>query len=104
MRAVNIHDEARIELGDIAVWYNAERPGLGDDFWQCVQSALDVLESDVIVPDVPMAGVMGKRGVRRLLVDCFPYSVVFVQHADEVTVLAFAHHKRKPNYWRARMK
>lgn len=51
-----------------------------------------------------MPGRIAKHGVRRLLIERFPYSVVFVQHGNDVRVLAFAHHKRRPGYWRNRMK
>jgi hypothetical protein len=33
----------------------------------------------------------------------FPFFVVFVQTGEHVVVLALAHHRRKPNYWRDRL-
>ena len=46
------------------------------------------------------------RGVRfparRLIVPGWPFWVIFVVHADEVLVLAFAHMKRRPGYWTRR--
>jgi plasmid stabilization system protein ParE len=29
----------------------------------------------------------------------FPYAVIYVEEADHVLVLAFAHFKRRPGYW-----
>ena len=41
--------------------------------------------------------------MKRLLMPRFPFSVVFVAAKEEVTVLALAHHRRKPSYWRDRL-
>ena len=49
-------------------------------------------------------GRLGERGVKRLLMGRFPFSVVFVVTGEHVVVLALAHHRRKPNYWRDRLK
>ena len=51
-----------------------------------------------------VSGRIAKRGIRRIFVDRFPYSIVFVQRDDEIEVLAFAHRKRRPGYWRNRLK
>ena len=104
MRVVTFHDEAKLEIGEAARWYNLREPGVGDELWQCAEAALDVLESCAIIPGTPVSGRIASRGVRRIFVDRFPYSVIFVQRADEIEVLAFAHHKRCPGYWRNRMK
>jgi hypothetical protein len=42
-------------------------------------------------------------GVRRLLVDRFPYALVFVESETEIRVLAVAHTRRRPGYWRSRL-
>lgn len=35
--------------------------------------------------------------------DRFPFSIVFLQHDETAFVVAFAHHRRRPGYWRARL-
>ena len=40
---------------------------------------------------------------RRLMVDGFPYDVVYRAHVDAIEVLALAHHRRRPGYWRRRV-
>jgi plasmid stabilization system protein ParE len=37
---------------------------------------------------------------RRFIVRKFPYSIIYELHGEEVVVLAVAHGKRRPNYWR----
>jgi hypothetical protein len=58
------------------------------------------------VPDksVLASGVAKELGVRRVLLRTFPYAVVFMVVEDTVHILAFAHLKKKPNYWRGRLR
>ncbi|MCL2724887.1 MAG: type II toxin-antitoxin system RelE/ParE family toxin [Polyangiaceae bacterium] len=42
--------------------------------------------------------------IRSAKVDRFPYRVVFLVAGDEIDVLAVAHAKRRPAYWRRRVK
>jgi plasmid stabilization system protein ParE len=32
----------------------------------------------------------------------FPYKIIFRVKKEEILIVAFAHHKRKPNYWKKR--
>lgn len=43
-------------------------------------------------------------GTRRYLLKRFPYLVVFRQIDDKIQVVAVAHGRRKPGYWRERMR
>jgi toxin ParE1/3/4 len=95
--------DAAIEAEHAIAWYEGERPGLGGDFEAAVDAALDLLAQDPI-PSVPVQGAAAKRGIRRLILRRFPYDVVFVVQPDFVWVLAFAHHSRRPAYWRNRLR
>ena len=39
---------------------------------------------------------------RRFLLRNFPFSVVYLPLADRIDVIAIAHHRRLPGYWRER--
>ena len=103
MRRVRIHAAAVEEAAEAAAWYEKERPGLGTDFQQAIEAALDLLEED-IVPLVSAKGIVGARGLKRLLLRRFPYSVIVRERAEEIVVIAFAHTARRPGYWRGRLK
>lgn len=103
MRRVRIHAAASEEAVEAAAWYEKERPGLGTEFEQAVEAALDLLEEELI-PLVPVPGVAGTRGVKRLLLRRFPYSVIVRASTAEIVVIAFAHTARRPGFWRDRMK
>ena len=103
MRVLRIHAAAAEEAAEAAAWYENERPGLGADFEHAIDAALDLLEQD-IVPLTSAPGVAGTRGVKRLLLRRFPYAVVVCERGSEIIVIAFAHHARRPGYWRDRLR
>ena len=43
------------------------------------------------------------RGTRRFVMQRFPFSIVYRLVSDAIQILAFAHAKRKPGYWRKRV-
>jgi toxin ParE1/3/4 len=48
-------------------------------------------------------GVPARRGVRRALVERFPFAIAYVIHEDAMKVLAVGHQRRKPRYWLKRL-
>ena len=50
----------------------------------------------------PGIGTPGVRGTRKLLLDRFPYTLVYRIDGDTVRVLAFMHQSRRPDYWQHR--
>jgi len=103
MRALRIHAAAVDEAVEAAAWYERERPGLGAEFERAIDAALDLLEEE-IVPLTSVPGVAGTRGVKRLILRRFPYSVIVHERNTEIFVIAFAHHARRPGYWRDRVR
>lgn len=39
---------------------------------------------------------------RRFILQRFPFSIVYLDDPDLVTIIAVAHSKRKPGYWKSR--
>jgi toxin ParE1/3/4 len=103
MRVLRIHAAAAEEAAEAVAWYEKEHIGLGSEFERAVDAALDLLEQD-IVPLTSARGMAGNRGVKRLLLRRFPYSVIVLERTAEFVVIAFAHHARRPGYWRDRLR
>jgi len=103
MRRLHILDEAAAEAAEAAGWYESQRPGLGAEFERAVEAALDLLEEE-LVPLTALGGVSGQRGAKRLILKRFPYDVVVYERGDALVVVAFAHHSRRPGYWRTRLR
>jgi toxin ParE1/3/4 len=102
MFAVRILEAAAAEAAGAATWYESQRVGLGADFREDFRAGLGVLQEGV-VPGLPWPGRLGERGVKRILLKRFPFSVVFVDTGSGKVVLAVAHHRRRPAYWRGRV-
>lgn len=103
MRQIRLLEEAAQEAIEAAAWYEQERTGLGRDFSQAVEAALDLLQ-DGIVPPGPMPGTAGKQGTARLILKRFPYDIVVYERPKEILIVAVAHHARRPGYWRSRLR
>jgi hypothetical protein len=103
VRPVRILQEAAEEATAAADWYDRERPGLGAEFSDAVEAAIDLIEEDVL----PLSLLPGKseaKGAKRLILKRFPYDIVVIERSSEVVVIAVAHHSRKPGYWRERIR
>jgi toxin ParE1/3/4 len=100
-RPLRLDREAEEELEAAWRWYEERRPGLGREFLDSIKEALLRLEGPTV--SLLVEGVPTDLGVRRLLVRRFPYSVVFVDLPTERRVLAIAHSRRRPGFWRKRL-
>ncbi|MDR2381897.1 MAG: hypothetical protein LBE08_12150 [Bifidobacteriaceae bacterium] len=96
------HPAARVELSDAAFWYDGQESGLGDRLVVQVAVAIDLVRA---WPDTsPLwRGRQRVPAVRRKSVKGFPYGIVYLVRDDEVIVIAYAHDKRRPDYWRNRL-
>ena len=101
MRRVRILEEASDEAVAAAAWYDQEKPGLGVEFEQALDAALDLLEEEM-APLVPVPGMSEAKRAMRLLLRRFPYSIVIRESDDEYVVVAVAHQHRRPGYWKHR--
>jgi plasmid stabilization system protein ParE len=94
--------EASAELEDAAVWYDGQRPGLGREFVEAVDAALErIARWPQIGRRVP--GVPNDVPARRFPVTRFPYYIVYLEWDSVIRLLAFAHDSRKPGYWFSRI-
>ena len=101
-RNLVVEPEAAEELTSATVWYEESGTGLGAALVAEVDESIErLLYLDAV--GTPVRGVLSHLDVRRVLLPRFPYSVVFIEHADQLHILAFAHHKRRPGYWRGRI-
>jgi toxin ParE1/3/4 len=88
---------AEEEMTEASQFYEAASTGLGADFLDDVQRAVDaVRESPLLGP-----GVGGK--FRRVLLHRFPFSIIYSIEADAILIVAVAHQRRRPDYWRDRL-
>ncbi len=92
VRIIRFHNEARLEVLDIARYAG--------------QPLLDVVDGAVanicLLPDAwPMW--RGRRDIHVRVLPNWRYSVVYTVDAESVFIVAIAHHKRRPGYWLSRL-
>lgn len=77
--------------------YEEQRRGLGREFFDAVVHATSLIETQSQI------GTPSPDGrTRRVLVRRFPYQIVYKVVADEIVIIAIAHLKRRPGYWKTR--
>lgn len=92
--------EAEEEAQASAIWYDEQLVGLGDAFLDELVAALQQIENDS--SRFPRWETAKSRQIRRCRLIRFPYVIIFEILETEIVVLAVAHSKRRPNYWRKR--
>ena len=98
MKPVRIAPPAAEELVEAVRWYESKREGLGAEFFDAVAHTIDLLR------DHTELGTSVDRPYphRQLLVDGFPYKVVYRNRVDVLHIIALAHASRRPGYWKQR--
>jgi plasmid stabilization system protein ParE len=97
IRPIRTAKPASEELTAAVQWYERQRPGLGGELFDAILGTIDRIS------ETPEAGSSFRTlEARRMLVAGFPYQVVYRISADEIRILAFAHLRRRPGFWRHR--
>lgn len=84
-------------MTDAALFYESAAPSLGHDFLDDLQHAI------ATVRERPELGASVAHGFRRILVRRFPYSLIYAVEAGHVVVVAVAHQRRRPEFWKGRI-
>jgi toxin ParE1/3/4 len=87
---------ARQEVLSVTDHYEAVSPGLGEEFIAELERAVARIAA------FPDHGSPYFAGTRRVVLNRFPFDVVYRSEGD-ILVIAVAHHRRKPFYWRTRL-
>ncbi|MEO7298450.1 MAG: type II toxin-antitoxin system RelE/ParE family toxin [Verrucomicrobiota bacterium] len=91
------HPEAALEFEDAVQFYQIHGRTLADRFtWKVRKSIQQILST-------PERWRVVEADVRRCSVAIFPYAVLYSIEANFILILAIAHHKRDPGYWKNRL-
>lgn len=97
MKAVRFHPDALLELDEAIAYYETQSPGVGIELRKQVESAVSKIQQH------PLRWSPFIHGTRRFILRKFPYSLVYLKMQDHLWLVAVAHHKRRPGYWRERL-
>lgn len=91
--AVIVRLRAERDIESARAWYEAQRPGLGEEFLSSVQARLEAIR------EFPETCPTIYRSVRRAVVHRFPYLIFYLLSPGKIVVLAVLHTSRSPAVW-----
>lgn len=92
------HPEAEKEYTDAAGFYFQINPELAGRFYDEIERLIRDIRTQperFRIFDIP---------VRRHFSNVFPYAVLFINQPDRILIVAVMHMKRRPGYWRERLR
>ncbi len=97
MKSYKFLPEAEEEMNLAARFYQERSEGLGWDF------LIEVERTVASILAHPQAGPAISRNLRRRIVRKFPFGILYAIHEDQIVIVAIAHLRRHPDYWKNRV-
>ena len=94
---VTVHPEAEEELRESILWYAERDERVASEFRRRVEAAIE------LIAEAPHRFPPFMHRTQRYVLRKFPFMIVYRRVADEIQVIAVAHAKRKPGYWKDRI-
>ena len=91
------HPAADAEYAEAAAYFSRVSPELGGRFYDELERLIRDVRSQ------PNLFRVFDAPARRHFSTVFPYSVIYLDQPDRVWIVAIAHMKRQPRYWRQRL-
>ena len=99
-RLPDVIDETDQEVS----WYEARQPTLGDAFLKALEGAFRFIAQHPSVGAKVHPAVRGHEVRQYVMRRPFPFSIIYDRIADDdILIVAVAHHRRAPGYWRKRL-
>ena len=96
-RQLSFHPDAIEEAEAAARWYRQRSARAAGRFVDELNDAVDRIVG------APQRWPLGPRGTRKVKLPCFPILVIYRQIDTAVQILAIAHGRRRPHYWKTRL-
>ena len=97
MVELEYHPDASDEVAEAFSWYARIAPVVGEQFKREFEHAEELVQRS---PDSWAAYLLETRGFR---FQKFPFVLAYIIRDERVLIVALAHTKRKPGYWRERL-
>jgi toxin ParE1/3/4 len=96
-KKVEFHEAASLEFDAAFAWYleRSERAAL--------RFAREIERAVTLIAEAPERCPSGIRGTRRFLLKRFPFAIVYRDLPVVIQIVAVAHSRRRPSYWKARV-
>lgn len=93
MIGYSYHPNAIEEVVEAARHYEGRVPGLGKEFREELDSAIDLLRR------FPEAAALVRGNLRRKPLQRFPYALIYAVEDSEIRIYAVPHRRQRPEYW-----
>lgn len=97
MKRIRIHSQAQQEINEAFEWYFKRSPKAAEAFLSEIGASLAQIAAHLQLYPVYT------KNTRKRVLEKFPYSVIFQEKDEVIFVVAVAHAKRRPGYWRVRI-
>lgn len=87
-----------MELIESARYYEARSAGLGDRFLDEINAGIGEIRA------APDRWEVVEGDLRRYILQRFPFSIFYRMRQDELRILVVMHQRRRPDYWRHRLR
>lgn len=94
---VSFHPDAIDEAEAAARWYRQRSARAAGRFVDEVNMAIDRIVA------APQRWPLGPLGTRKVKLPCFPFLIIYRESDPLVQILAIAHGRRRPHYWKSRV-
>ena len=94
---VVLRSVAELDVTDAALWYDGQRVGLGEAFLVGVRQALRRIAENPEAYPVVLA-----PGLRRILLEDFPYALFYLVEPERAVVTGCFHVRQSPRRWSSR--
>jgi plasmid stabilization system protein ParE len=94
--SVRLHPDAIAEAKVAYEWYAERNPSAANAFISELDHAISQIQTS------PERWTMHLHGTRKFLLRRFPYGVVYRITESAIQVIAVAHGRRRPGYWKSR--
>ena len=97
MKPVTYHPEASEEIDEAYTWYAMRSVREADGFFE------ELFPAVKLVSEQPRLFSPYHHGTQRVVLDPYPFSIVYRELPHEIQIVALAHAKRRPGYWASRL-
>jgi plasmid stabilization system protein ParE len=88
---------AALEYDSTFEWYLERNEVAASRFFAEIQFAL------VAICENPQRWPVVRRGTRKFILHNFPFSLIYRELPSKIQIVAVAHAKRRPDYWKDRL-
>ncbi len=91
---IDLDPQAEREARQSFLWYYERSPVAAYEFRAAFEEAMEHIKA------FPLAAPEFDEGLRRWMLNRYPYSLIYEVEGEQITIVACMHSKRRPGYWK----